>query len=82
MLNDETSRHYSIDNRNFKNVSVATDKHYGDNCIEIWRYDPKLLSINGVVDKLSLYLLLNDDINERVQGELQQMMEEIKWLEE
>lgn len=82
MLNDEVRRHYSIDNRIFKNVSVATDKHNGDNSIEVWRYDPKPLSSNGIVDKLSLYLLVKDDINERVQGELQQMMEEIKWLEE
>jgi DNA-binding MarR family transcriptional regulator len=82
MLSDEERKHYAIDKRNVANVSVATDKHNGDNVIEIWRYDPKLLSGNGIVDKLSLYLLFKDNIDERIQGELDQMMEEIKWLEE
>lgn len=82
MLSDEKRRHYAIDKRDFAKLSVATDKHNGDNSIETWRYDPKPLSSNGIVDKLSLFLLFKEDIDERIQGELDQMMEGAKWLEE
>jgi hypothetical protein len=82
MLNDETKRHYAIDKREVQNLNVVTGKYRGDNHIEVWRYNPRPLSSNGFVDKLSLYLLLKNDTNERIQGELEQMINEIQWLEE
>ena len=47
--------------------------------IEVWKYDPALLSETGVVDKLSLYLLLKDYEDERVQIELDNMIKDIAW---
>jgi len=54
--------------------------------VEIWSYDPKLLikkkDINrhpNPVDKLSLYLTLKDNNDERIQGELEKMMENFEW---
>jgi DNA-binding MarR family transcriptional regulator len=82
MLNDELRRHYAIDKKELQTLNVATSKYGGDNRIEVWRYNPKPLSNNRFVDKLSLYLLLKDDPNERIQGELEQMINEIQWLEE
>lgn len=52
---------------------------FGEAGIEVWKYDPTLLSDTGVVDKLSLYLLLKDYEDERVQIELENMLNEIKW---
>lgn len=43
--------------------------------IEIWSYPP--LSVNGVVDELSLYLTLKDDEDPRVEKELENMMNKI-----
>ena len=82
MLNDETKRYYAINKNEVKNLAVKTNKYTGDNVIEIWRYNPKQLSNNKFVDKLSLYLLLKNDSDERVQSELEQMINEIQWLEE
>jgi hypothetical protein len=82
MLNDETKRHYAIDKKDVQTVNVEINKYVGDNSIEVWRYNPKPLSNNKFVDKLSLYLLLKDDANERIQGELEQMINGIQWLEE
>jgi len=82
MLNDETRRYYAINKNEVKNLAVETNKYAGDNVIEIWRYNPKQLSNNGFVDKLSLYLLLKNDSDERVQNELEQIINEIQWLEE
>jgi hypothetical protein len=47
--------------------------------IEVWSYEPKLLGDNEAVDPLSLYLSLRYNADERVQQQLERLMEEIKW---
>ena len=49
-------------------------KEENDVKIEIWRYSPEVLSNTGVVDPLSLYLILKDDEDERVSMELDYML--------
>jgi predicted transcriptional regulator len=82
MLNDEAKRYYAVGKDVAKNLAGETNKYADDNVIEIWRYFPDLLSDSGFVDKLSLYLLLKNDRDVRVQNELEQMINGIKWLEE
>lgn len=52
---------------------------FGDFRVQTWIYDPKILADENVVDRLSLYLSLKDHYDERVQIELENMMNEIKW---
>lgn len=52
---------------------------YGEAAVEIWKYDPAILSEGRIVDKLSLYLSLRDNDDDRVQIELENMINEIKW---
>lgn len=47
--------------------------------VETWTYAPARLSRGPQVDKLSLYLSLRDDPDERVQGALEEMMEGFEW---
>lgn len=48
--------------------------------LERWRYAPSLLSGDGqMADRLSLYLSLRNDPNERVQGALEDLLEGVKW---
>lgn len=47
--------------------------------IEVWSYEPKLLGDNEAVDPLSLFLSLRDSADERVQQQLERMIEEIQW---
>ena len=47
--------------------------------LEIWKYEPKLLSTNGMVDPLSLYLSLMDENNERVEAAREDLLEGIEW---
>ena len=47
--------------------------------IESWFYIPELLADNNIVDKLSLYLALQDSPDERVRKSLREMMGEIGW---
>ena len=48
---------------------------------EVWTYDPKRVAgeLAKTVDQLSLYLSLRDNNDERVEGQLAQMMENLKW---
>lgn len=47
--------------------------------LEIWNYSPLLFQEDGVVDRFSLYLSLQDSTDERVQSALEKMMEEVLW---
>jgi len=47
--------------------------------MEVWSYEPKLLGDNKAVDPLSLYLSLRHNADERVQQQLERLMEEVPW---
>ena len=47
--------------------------------VEVWSYSPEILSNNHIVDPLSLNLSLRDNQDERIQGELESMMEDKVW---
>lgn len=55
----------------------AKDLHCNE--IEVWSYDPRLFAVAGVVDRLSLFLTLRDEKDERVEAALEQMMKELTW---
>ena len=47
--------------------------------VERWRYRPEILADRPTVDRLSLYLSLREDPDERVQGALKDLLEDVKW---
>ena len=47
--------------------------------IEQWRYRPKVLTIDQTVDRLSLYLALRDERDERIEAALGELLECVKW---
>jgi hypothetical protein len=49
------------------------------NEVEVWNYDPRLFAVEGVVDRLSLFLSLRDEKDERVETAIEQMMKEMTW---
>lgn len=44
-------------------------------CIQLWTYDPQILSCNGCVDVLSLHQSLKGETDERIQGELDGLLD-------
>jgi DNA-binding MarR family transcriptional regulator len=48
-------------------------------CIEAWAYDPLILSQEETVDPLSLFLSLRDSPDERVQQQLEKLIEGVAW---
>jgi hypothetical protein len=47
--------------------------------IEQWRYRPKVLTHDQTVDRLSLYLSLQDERDERIEAALNELLEGVKW---
>lgn len=47
--------------------------------IQVWSYDPALCADDNTVDRLSLYLSLKDDRDERTEGALEEMMKSLAW---
>ena len=75
-LNPDVTKHVAISMEDFKMVEkyskedVSMPVH-----IEVWNYAPSLFAHDGWVDKISLYLSLKDNNDERVQHELTQMLQ-------
>lgn len=55
------------------------ERDSGSVTIEVWNYDPKLFTDLGVVDRLSLYLSLRDETDERVEAALRDLIDNIEW---
>jgi DNA-binding HxlR family transcriptional regulator len=55
------------------------DEVEGDLQIEVWRYDPCALSLNGYVDILSLYLCYKDENEDRINAELKELIQKKVW---
>jgi hypothetical protein len=47
--------------------------------VELWRYDPRPLGGDGMVDPLSLYLSLRDEQDERIEQAREQLLKEFAW---
>ena len=45
--------------------------------VEIWRYNPSVLSLKDSVDELSLYLTLKNDKDERVEEAVEKLLENV-----
>jgi len=62
--------------RSLRRVDLEDDANA---LLEVWRYDPELLSTDGRVDALSLYLSLRDSPDERVQRSLDELLGTLRW---
>jgi AraC-like DNA-binding protein len=66
--------------REDRRLVPTDDPEDGPIQIERWKYSPGLLSPDSqVVDRLSLYLSLQHDGDERVQAALAELLEQIRW---
>ena len=71
MINPDEYEHCAVSNAVFKEMNdYSLDDSSCPVHIEVWNYDPKLFAVNGVVDKISLYLSMKDNPDERIQYEL------------
>ncbi|MCX6985963.1 MAG: hypothetical protein NT118_14620 [Lentisphaerae bacterium] len=47
--------------------------------IEVWRGNPAILAEEGIVDRLSTYLIFKEDADERVHASIDKILEDVKW---
>jgi biotin operon repressor len=55
------------------------DEVEGDERIEVWRYNPHLLNMNGHIDLLSLYLCYRDGGDDRIKLEIRELIQKKNW---
>ena len=79
MLNPDKDKAYAIGKEDYLTARQNTHKEFGGISIEVWKYNPSLLTHTNTVDKLSLYLSLRNNEDERVQIELDNMINEMIW---
>lgn len=76
---------YAIRNKEYQGllkrgeIHKTSQRDVANACIEAWSYDPRLLAKEGRVDDLSLYLTLRDSPDERVQQQLENLLEAVPW---
>lgn len=82
-INEGKIKNYAIGKQQFKNLksrqNISLDPQFGNIRIEVWHYDPRLLTKKNTVDPLSLYLSMRNEEDERLKMALDQMKSDIKW---
>lgn len=48
-------------------------------CLELWKYDPALFSMDGIVDPVSLSLCFEDNADERIESAVEEYLEGYQW---
>lgn len=64
---------------NKKKAIKDLNQHEGDFAIEVWNYNPALLSKSKYVDVLSLYISIKENNDDRTQIELEKLLNKMKW---
>lgn len=85
MLNYPKYMVYAMDKKSARNIlkehivepKLVTDNHYVE--IELWKYNPLTYATDGIVDIVSLVQSLKGIEDERVEMQIEEMVEEYKW---
>jgi len=85
-LSEGSGNEYAVSSSDYLQAmksGMIREKHFSDDeiyTVETWRYPPRILSkSNTIVDRLSLYLSMQHDPDERVQIALEEMIESLEW---
>lgn len=85
MLNPPTNMIRAMSKEDFQDLELTIEKDADlirDNDfveLEIWNYNPKLFSKNGLVDPASLYACLKNEKDERVEQALEVVLGSNEW---
>lgn len=57
--------------------TISTSNFTNSVCLEFWKYNPAVLAIDNYIDPLSMALCYKDDIDERIQGQIDRLINRI-----
>ena len=76
MINSDEFKHVAVSYETFKMMeSVDYEDRFNPVHIEVWNYNPGLFAQNGFVDRISLYLSMKNDPDERIQFALNNIID-------
>lgn len=83
-INNNSKKHFAINHKDFTNlhkdgIIKMYSEYDGDYCIEVWKYDPKILSKDRKIDPLSLFLIFKESEDQRIKIELENLINKISW---
>lgn len=83
-MNESAQAYYAMNKNLFHQLRKGgqlqnANPHEGTYCLEIWKYDPAILSDTKTVDPLSLYLSMKDYHDERIQAALDEIVRKTVW---
>ena len=84
MLNDPTTPVRAVYKADVDLISLGeVDTRWNPDAdvvlLELWKYDPRLFEKNGVVDPVSLAMCLEDNLDERIEGALEEYLKGYQW---
>jgi hypothetical protein len=83
-ISDNSKSYFAINQNDFKElhkegIVKMFSEYDGTNYIELWKYNPKVLTKNRYVDPLSLFLIFKDSNDQRTEIELEKLINKILW---
>jgi DNA-binding MarR family transcriptional regulator len=85
MISDDPLPTYALGRKIFRahneqgDFHVCPERDEANACLESWSYDPRILSRGETMDSLSLHLSLRGSADERVQQQLETLIQEFQW---
>jgi len=85
MIADNNYETYAVSQKTWKNVTAnwalteIPNPEEDSLSIEVWRGNPAILAENGIIDRLSAYLIFKEDADERVHASIDKILEDVKW---
>lgn len=68
-----------IDPRTISSIDTRWSNEDNVVKLELWKYDPSYFAKNEIVDPVSLAMSLEDNVDERVEGAIEEYLEEYQW---
>jgi hypothetical protein len=83
-ISDNSKSYFAINQYDFKKlhkegIVKMFSEYDGTNYIELWKYNPKILTKDRFVDPLSLFLIFKDSNDQRTEIELEKLINKILW---
>ena len=85
MLNAPKNPHFAVGPSNWKTLRAGEFgpeveyKEEANFSVDVWRYDPDIVTGENKADPLSLYMQFHDHPDERVAGAVNELMERLPW---